>query len=97
MVEWSCFFLLFGLAWLCWQLSRMPPHARQYRLVLTPLLPQVSADVYIDAQIPIAEQITVALALQAAQRLGCPRGVAQPFLHHTDAGELIYLAILGVN
>jgi hypothetical protein len=97
MLAWSCFFLLFGLAWFCWQLSRIPPHARQYRLVLTPLFPQASPYDYIDQRMPIAERMTVALALQAAHCRGCPPGVSHPFLHRTDAGEWRCLAMLGVN
>jgi hypothetical protein len=98
MLDWTCFFCFVGLAWLCWQISRIPPPPRRhYRLVLTPRLPQHAPNVYIDAAMPIQEQITVALALQAAHRLGCPAGVAQPFFHETPEGELRCLAMLGVN
>jgi hypothetical protein len=97
MFEWSCFFVLFGLAWLCWQLSRLPPPRRRVRLVLTPVLPQVAPDVYIDAHMPIAEQKTVALALQNARCRGCPPGVSHAYFHETIEGELRCLAMLGVN
>jgi hypothetical protein len=96
-LEWTCFFCLFGLAWLCWQIARIPPPKRHYQFVLTPFLPQGTPESYIDSQMPLAEQITVALALQAAHRLGCPPGMAQPFLHPTTTGELRCLALLGVN
>jgi hypothetical protein len=97
MLEWSCFFCLFGLAWLCWQLARMSLPVCQYRLALTPVLPQLSPGAYIDQGMPIPEQIIVALALQAARRLGCPPNVTQTLIYRNDAGQDVCLCMLGVN